>query len=509
MKNKLQRLLVISLIFICVCFAAYQFFDSLIVLTIFVEAVSFVLCGYLVFIDNRSSTSKFAWLFAILFFPYVGILLFFLVGSKPNFRRFSSVQKRNEQLLHQYMAQLLNEHSEIINEPYSISKELTYLSGNEPLKGNRITHLADGEKAYQELLKDLQSARHHIHLMYFIYKADETGLELADVLIAKAKQGVKVRFIYDSVGSIKLPFEFISKLKEAGISVRSYDLVNSPSLSTRINWRNHRKMVIIDGQIAHMGGMNLGNEYRSITDKFKYWRDTNLRILGPSTIYLQYVFLLDWLFLNEDEQVLQPFFDARQSYFPLEKEYSGERSDICQIIFGGPYDSERILRDSIMELFGKAERSIQIASPYFVPDEESLSVIRRAARCGLKVQLIIPGKGDRAISYYGNNSFIDRLLSAGVEVYAYDSESFLHCKYLIVDGLVASVGSTNFDIRSFHLNHEISAFLYGPSALVSEIQAQFEEDVRQSKRLSSETQKNRNVATVVKERLSEFFTPLL
>ncbi len=162
-----------------------------------------------------------------------------------------------------------------------------------------------------------------------------------------------------------------------------------------------------------------------------------------------------------------------------------------------------------MELFGKAERSIQIASPYFVPDEESLSVIRRAARCGLKVQLIIPRKGGRAISYYGNNSFIDRLLSAGVEVYAYDSESFLLCKYLIVDGLVASVSSTNFDIRSFHLNHEISAFLYGPSALVSEIQAQFEEDVRRSKRLSSETQKNRNVATVVKERLSEFFTPLL
>jgi len=509
MKNKLQRLLVISLIFICVCFAAYQFFDSLIVLTVFVEVISFVLCNYLVFIDKRPSTSKFAWVFAIMLFPYIGILLFFLVGSNPTFRRFSSIQKRNEHLLQQSIAQLLSEHSEIHSEPYSISKELTYLSGNEPLKGNQVIHLADGEQAYQELLKDLKKAKHHIHLMYFIYKADETGLELADILIAKAKQGVKVRFIYDSVGSIKLPFEFISKLKEAGVLVRAYDLVNSPSLSTRINWRNHRKMVIIDGHIAHMGGMNLGNEYRSMTDKFNYWRDTNLRILGPSTIYLQYIFLLDWLFLNEDEHALQPFFAEEQSYFPLEKDYSEERSDICQIIFGGPYDSERILRDSIMELFGKAEKSIQIASPYFVPDEESLSVIRRAARCGLKVQLIIPGKGDRAISYYGNNSFVDRLLSAGVEVYAYDSESFLHCKYLIVDGVVASVGSTNFDIRSFHLNHELSAFLYGPSALVSEIQAQFEEDIRRSKRLSRETQKKRTMTTVVKERLSEFFTPLL
>lgn len=509
MKNKLQRLLVISLLFICVCFAAYQFFDSMIILTIFAEVVSFALCGYLILIDKRPATSKFAWLSAILFFPYIGILLFFLVGGKPSFRRFSPIQKRNEQLLHRYMSQLLNDHPEIINEPYAISKELTYLSGNESLRGNQLTHLADGEKAYQELLIDLQNAKHHIHLMYFIYKADETGRELADILIAKAKQGVKVRFIYDSVGSIKLPFEFISKLKEAGVLVRTYDLVNSPSLSTRINWRNHRKMVIIDGQIAHMGGMNLGNEYRSRTDKFNYWRDTNLKILGPSTIYVQYAFLLDWLFLNEDEQGLLPFFNEPQNYFPLEKNSSEEQTEICQIIFGGPYDSERILKDSIMELFGKAKKTIQIASPYFVPDEESLSVIRRAARCGLKVQLIIPGKGDRAISYYGNHSFVDRLLSAGVEVYAYDAESFLHCKYLIVDGLVASIGSTNFDIRSFHLNHEISAFIYGPSPMVSEIQAQFEEDVRRSERLSNKSQKKRRAMTIVKERLSEFFTPLL
>ncbi|MEG0373150.1 MAG: cardiolipin synthase [Enterococcus sp.] len=509
MKNKLQRLLVITGLFIGICFVAYQLFDSFILLTLFLEAVSFFLCGYLVLIDKRPSTAKIAWLFTILFFPYMGLLLFFLIGNNPVFRRFSSVQKENERLLHQGMDRLLKEHPEIFSEPYSISKELTYLSGNEPLSGNQITHLSDGEQAYQELLRDLKTAKHHIHLMYFIYKADETGRELAEVLIEKAKQGVEVRFIYDSVGSIKLPFEFIDRLKEAGIFVRAYDLVNSPSLSTRINWRNHRKMVIIDGRIAHIGGMNLGNEYRSITNKFAYWRDTNLKIIGPSTIYVQYVFLLDWLFLNEDDQALNPFFQDQEHYFPLEKVSSDAQTEICQLIFGGPYDSERTLRDSIMELFGKAEKSIQIATPYFVPDEESLSVIRRAARCGLKVQLIIPGKGDRGISYYGNNSFIDRLLSAGVEVYAYDSTAFLHCKYLIVDGQVASVGSTNFDMRSFHLNHELSAFLYGPSPVVSEIQSQFEEDLRRSKRLTSEDQKKRKVLTIVKERLSEFLTPLL
>ena len=268
-------------------------------------------------------------------------------------------------------------------------------------------------------------------------------------------------------------------------------------------------MVIIDGEIAHIGGMNLGNEYRSKTSKFKYWRDTNLRISGPSVIEVQRSFLLDWLFLNEDEDALMPFLSESETYFPLAKFTETMNAEVCQIVTGGPYDSENILKDSLLELLGKAEKTIQIASPYFVPDEESLSVIRRAARCGLKVQVLIPGKGDRAISYYGNYSFVDRLLSAGVEVYAYDEESFLHCKYIVVDGIIASVGSTNFDIRSFHLNHEISAFLYGPSKLISEIQHQFAEDLQNSKRLTIETQKNRKWLTRVKEQLSELFSPLL
>lgn len=510
MKNKLQQMLFLTFIFIMISGLIYWVFDSFLILTMIIEVFSILISGYLIFFDERNSTSKFAWLFAILILPFFGILLFFLIGRNPKTRRFSKVQKENLRKLNQHLQSIFQQNPTWLDSDYSLSKELYFLSGNHALKKNQLDSLTDGEVAYQAILNDLHQAKHHIHLFYFIYKADETGLELAELLKEKAAQGIEVRFMYDSVGSIKLPYELINQLKSAGVEVRAFDLVNSPLLSTRINWRNHRKMVIIDGEIAHIGGMNLGNEYRSKTEKFAYWRDTNLRIKGPAAFEVQAVFLQDWIYFENELRAVTPFLEQSAVYFPTTAfEDSKEKGETCQIVFGGPYDAEGIIRDAFMDSIGKATTSIKIASPYFVPDEEALSAIRRAARSGIQVQVIMPGKGDRAISYYGNTSFINRLLSAGVEVFFYDKEAFLHCKYMIIDDRVTTVGSTNFDVRSFYLNHEISAFIYGPSQAVTEIVQQFETDLTCCERVTLSQRARRPISQRVKEKLSEFFAPLL
>lgn len=508
MKNKLQQMLVITLVFGIISLIIYFIFDSFLVLTILVEVVSILMSGYLIFFDDRNATSKFAWLFAILIFPFIGILLFFLIGRNPKTRRFSKIQKENIRQLHRYLLEIFKQHPNWMDEKNPLSKELFYLSGNEALKGNALVSYADGEVAYQNILTDIRQAEHHIHLFYFIYKADETGSELAALLKEKAQTGIKVRLMYDSVGSIKLPYEFIDDLKTSGVEVRPFDLVNTPLLSTRMNWRNHRKMIVVDGKVAHLGGMNLGNEYRSLTDKFDYWRDTNLRIVGPAALEVQGTFIHDWIYFENNEEALTPFGTQMNHYFPLEN-LEQEMNETCQVVFGGPYDEETVIRDAFMDVIGKATRSIKIASPYFVPDNEALSAIRRAARSGIEVQIIMPGKGDRGISYYGNTSFINRLLSAGVKVYFYDTTAFLHCKYMIIDDTIATIGSTNFDVRSFYLNHEISAFIYGPSNAVNEVIEQFRVDLTRSQPVTMLERSRRPIHQRIKERLSEFFAPLL
>lgn len=508
MKNKLQQMLLTTVIFIVLLFFFYWVFDSFVLLSLFVEIVTVLVASYLIFFDQRNATSKFAWLFAMLMLPYVGLLLFLLLGRNQQKRRFSAIQKKNHQQLNHFLSQFFAKQEHWMGKEKFLSKELYHLSGNAALRGNALESLADGEMAYQRILSDVRQAKHHIHLFYFIYKSDETGTELAQLLIEKAEAGVEIRFMYDSVGSIKLPFEWLDQLKKAGIEVRPYDLVNSPLLSTRLNWRNHRKMVVIDGVIAHIGGMNLGNEYRSLTDKFSYWRDTNLRIEGPSALEVQGVFLNDWIYFEQEEDAVTPFLNQVDHYFPT-KAIEKSEDENCQIIFGGPYHQERMIHDAFMDVIGKATTSIKIASPYFVPDEESLATLRRAARSGITVQLIIPGKGDRALSYFGNTSFIESLLTAGIEVYFYDKTAFLHGKYMIIDDTIVTIGSTNFDVRSFYLNHEISAFIYGPSKTVEVVVNQFQDDLANSERVTKKQRATRPISQRIKERLIAFFAPLL
>lgn len=509
MKNKLQRYkLLLVLLIISVCLLAVFISKFSYVLGV-LELLAIVLCGYLVFFDQREASSKFAWMLTLLFLPLLGIILYFLIGKEPHRRKLPKLQIENEKRLQRFVSDRLKEHPELIYEEHDLSQEIYHLSLQYPTNKNDVKVLNEGKEAFELLLEDIENAKHHIHVFFFIIKGDGAGTELTQALVKKAKQGVKVRFMYDSLGSIAFPNQLLNDMRDQGIEVRTYDLLNSPWLSNKANWRNHRKMVVVDGEVAHVGGMNIGDEYRGQGKKFHYWRDTNIRLIGPAVIEVQECFIYDWLFLDKSEETLPHFLNEKEQYFPLTTTKDTGDSEVVQVVYGGPYDTERIIKDSFVDLIGKATRSIKIAMPYFIPDEETLGALRRASRCGIKVQLIIPGKGDRGISFYGTNSFIDALLSAGIEVYAYDSSSFIHCKCMIIDDQIATVGSTNFDIRSFYLNHELSLFIYGPSTAIEALSRQFAVDLENSRRINEERQNRRTLSEKLKEKISALFVPIL
>lgn len=507
-KNKLQQYKILTLLLILVTVGLILFLNQMIYAWQAIEILAILLCGYLVVFDQRDGTSKIAWILALLFLPIVGVMLYYLIGREPRLRKLPKQQIQNEREVQRTVSAILQEHSEVIHGKHDLSTEIFHLSGNYPTINNHLTVLNEGAEAFASLLEDIKKAKHHVHVFFYIVKGDETGEELTNVLVEKAKQGVEVRFMYDSVGSIAFPNQLLLLMRKNGVEVRTYDLLNSPWLSNKANWRNHRKMVVIDGEIAHTGGMNIGNEYSGRGSKFSYWRDTNIRIEGPAVLEVQECFIYDWLFLDETEETVTHFLTQTATYFPLKTDVQSG-SEIVQVIYGGPYDSERIIKDSFNDLIGKATDSIKIAMPYFIPDEESLGALRRAARCGINVQLIVPGKGDRGISFHGTNSFIDELLSAGVEVYTYDETAFIHCKYMIVDEFAATIGSTNFDIRSFYLNHELSMFIYGPSKIITELNQQFMEDLAHAKLVEKEEWQARSLLTKTKEKISGLFVPIL
>lgn len=279
-KNKLQQYKILLILLILVAVSLIIFLNQIIYAWLIVEIFAFLLCGYLVIFDQREATSKIAWILALLFLPVVGIMLYYLIGREPRLRKLSKQQLDNERNIQETVSKILQEHSEIIHAKHDLSKEIFHLSAKYPTKDNQLTLLKEGTDAFASLLQDIKQATHHVHVFFYIIKGDETGEELVAALIEKARQGIKVRFMYDSVGSIAFPNQLLDTMRENGVEVRTYDLLNSPWLSNKANWRNHRKIVVIDGEIAHTGGMNIGNEYSGRGKKFSYWRDTNVRIEG-------------------------------------------------------------------------------------------------------------------------------------------------------------------------------------------------------------------------------------
>lgn len=467
------------------------------------------LCGVIIAIrlllfDQRNTSSKVAWIAVIFILPVLGTISYLVFGRNPATRKFSTAQVMEKAKLINAIHAIPNNTNEKLPR---LSKRIAHLTSIEPIKGNKIEILTNGEETFPVLLDALRKAENHIHIQYYIFKTDAISTEIRDILVEKAKSGVEVRFMFDGLGSSKLSKAFLAPLKEAGVSIHAFDPIASPWIVRTANLRNHRKIVVIDGQIGFTGGLNIGEEYRSNTPDFRVWRDTHMKITGQAVIELQESFLNDWIYMENQAGAADQFISEAglQQYFsPVDV-----GDEWAQVIYGGPYDKEKWVRDSMLDLIDSAKESVWIVSPYFVPDEEALAVIRRVAMSGFDVRVIIPGKGDRGISFHGSNAYVKTMIEAGAKMYAYADDSFVHAKAMLVDGTRAAIGTANFDVRSFRLNHELMVFLYDESEAMLHLKRDFKKDFEDSRLFTMKDMENKPLLTRIKEVLSSLLSPIL
>ena len=364
---------------------------------------------------------------------------------------------------------------------------------------NVLQVFTDGTDKFEALLQDIAEAKEHIHIQYYIFKLDNLGKRIYNALIDRAKQGVKVRLLYDEMGSRSVKKRHFKELIEHGGEIEVFFPSIFPLINPRLNFRNHRKIVVIDGRIGYIGGFNVGDEYLGLNQKFGYWRDTHLRIEGSAVHPLQTRFLLDW---NQASQKNRVHYSER--YFPAIP-LKGDTT--LQIVSSGPDTEWSNIKNGYIKLISNAKKHIYIQTPYFIPDESFFDAVKIACLSGIDVRIMIPNKPDHLFVYWATYSYIGLLIEAGAKVYVYN-DGFIHAKMIVVDDEVASVGTANIDNRSFKLNFEVNAFIYD-KAVAYKLSEIFEQDMLKSLPLTADIYNNRSIWIKFKESLSRLLSPIL
>ncbi len=470
-----------------------------------IMVINFFLAFTIIFLERKNASSTWAWLMVLFFIPILGFLLYLLFGRTLTKRRiFTWDTKSRLGVEKEVKAQL-----KIIEEdrlPYKEEvlrqyKDLYYLhlKNNDAIysQNNKVELFTDGTQKFTHLIQDLEAARDHIHLLYYILRHDQLGSKIADVLIKKAREGVEVRLLYDDMGSRSLSRSYIKRLENANIKVGAFFPPKIPKINFKINFRNHRKLAIIDGQIGYIGGFNIGDEYLGRSERFGYWRDTHLRISGDAVKTMQTRFILDW------NQASRDHIEYDERYF-----IGGEEGDVgIQIVSSGPDQEWEQIKYGYIKMILAAKEYVYIQTPYFIPDESLMDALRIAALSGVKIKIMIPNKPDHIFVYWATLSSIGELLNEGAEVYLYQN-GFLHAKTIVVDGKLSSVGTANIDVRSFRLNFEVNAFLYDAD-IAQELVAAFKEDILVSTQMTKSLYEKRSLGIKFKESVSRLISPIL
>ncbi|MTI71155.1 MAG: cardiolipin synthase [Firmicutes bacterium] len=464
-----------------------------------------IFIAIIIFIDNKDSEKTISWLLVLFVFPIVGFLLYLFIGQnmrKRNiFNKKENFRAKNLENIADIQLNAVNSKDIFLDENDVIKRKLISLILNNsktPVTINNKTKvLTNGKATFKEIKKELRKAKEHIHLEYFIIKNDEIGNEIKDILIQKSKEGLEVRVIYDSVGSWRLGKKFLNDLKVAGVNVGGFLPVFLPGLSRELNYRNHRKIIVIDGKIGFIGGINIGDEYLGKDKYLGFWRDTHLKIKGEAVYELQNIFINDWYFSKEETL-------EGKKYFPKHKYYGEE---LIQISISGPDTKWESIMQGYFSLINYATERVWITTPYLVPDKSVKMALMTAALSGIDVRIIIPNKADHITAFWASRSNIEELLSAGVKVYKY-TNGFIHSKVLLVDDIAASVGTANMDNRSFHINFEVNAFIYDTS-VAKRLEEDFNSDLKNSEEFIYDEYKKRSIISKVKESIGKILSPLL
>lgn len=456
--------------------------------------------------DKKEPIKALAWIIFIISIPLIGLLLYRLVGR--NFRK-EKIFNRKEIKDLEYLRILSNQQFKKIKESTLVDYKslrrhkamiMLMLKNSKSLftQNNKVTVLIDGKDTFASLIEALQKAKETIHFEYYIFENDKIGSKIADVLMQKAEQGVEVRFIYDDVGSWNLSSAFVRKMRKAGVQVKCFMPVVFPWLTSKVNYRNHRKIVVIDGRIAFTGGLNIADRYLT-HGRVKKWRDTHLRIEGEGALMLQAIFITDWYFLNKKELLTQ------LKYFPNQTKF--EPKVALQVVSSGPDSDWASIMQGFFFAITSAKEHIYISSPYFMPNQAVLTALKVAALSGLDVRILLPSRSDSKIVYWASRSYIGELLEAGIKVHLFMA-GFNHSKTIMIDGEFCSVGSANMDIRSFEDNFEISVLIYD-AKITGQLEGAFRNDLSQSKLVDIEWWKKRSKIHAVYESLSRLLSPLL
>ena len=474
-----------------------------------VYAIVVVLVCLRVIIDTRSNTKTLAYLLLIIFIPLLGMIIYFSVGINYRKRKMFSKKLLQNEDLAEKIALEIDQYSQTTfdNSPESVQvyQRLSHLllkDTRSPLTGhNTVQLLFNGENKFPEVLKSLKEAKHHIHIEYYIFEDDEVGQSIESILIEKAKQGVKIRFIYDDFGSRSIRKKMVKRLRDAGIEAFAFSKITFIALANQLNYRNHRKIIIIDGVTGFVGGINVSDKYVNKTEsKSLFWRDTHLRLQGPGLYYLQYLFLCDWNFCAEEK--LQP----NNLFFPRHH-INSSGNKIVQIAASGPDSNFPSILFSLLEVISNAKKEILITTPYFIPGESIIDALTVAALGGVSIKLLVPDRSDSKLVNAAAKSYYDELLKVDVEIYLYQ-KGFVHAKTMVADGEIAMVGTANMDYRSFDLNFEVNAIIYDHEIAI-ELSNAFYNDITNAKKIDRDEWENRPMVRQLLEKAARLVSPLL
>lgn len=446
--------------------------------------------------ENRNPIKTVTWILAVVFLPFIGIIWYAIFGQDItkkyviSKRMYSKLKRRPlDEMGTPVEIKVPDEHDNLVN----LLKHMDY---NPVLGGNDVRIFTNGKDKFEQLFIDIENAKEHIHIEYYVLQCDEIGMRFQEALIKKAKEGLEIRIIYDSFGSRKLKKEYIENFRMAGIEIEPFLKLSWSSITSRLNYRNHRKIIVIDGQVGYVGGMNIADRY-IMGIEWGCWRDTHARIEGKGVQGLQSVFLIDWYFVS------QTLITSRK-YFPLLENFG----DVpVQIVNSGPLNDDKNISHGIVQAIYDAKKSIFIQTPYFLPPDAMIDALQAAAIRGVDVRVMISKRSDVPLVQLASRSYIKSMLESNVKVYFYE-KGFLHSKMMVFDDSLTLIGSANFDTRSFEQNFEVEAFIYN-GKVAKDANEIFTVDQSNSKQVILKEWLKRPLSQRFFESVLRLFAPLL
>ncbi len=448
--------------------------------------------------ENRNPVKSMAWMLVLVLLPIVGLLIYLVFGRSLKGMRLISRSHLRELRRMNDFPEAINQEANLSDSSQQLISLVNKLTEPHLFSGNDITVFTSGEEKFEAMLRDIEHAQEHIHLQYFIIENDTSGKRLIQLLERKAREGVQVKVLYDYVGSFYFRPKVLKQMRAAGIEVHPFMELTFTQFLFRFNWRNHRKIVVIDGEVGYVGGMNIADRY-IIGEKHQLpWRDTHLRIVGESVTAMQYSFAIDW------------DFTTRQLLTTSIKHHDDDTVSsnyLVQMVNSGPASRWNNISFVFLKAITLAKHSLFIQTPYFLPSDSLLKAMQSAALAGVDVRLMIPRKPDSLMLRLATGSYLKECLLSGIKIYFYDT-GMMHAKVVIIDDEFATTGSTNFDFRSFEHNFEFNALVYSKE-FNSKMRAIFEADMQQCTRLSLGKWKQRPLIQKALESIVRLISPIL